>query len=553
MVFVVIVAGMGVCMIQLHTGQTRRQEQMIDNKRALYIAEAGLAEAFMSVALGKSGNVGAPEIPARFGDGLYWVEATDQGGGQVGLISTGLCGKGRFSASAVLQRQVDQIASLGFYSVDGITVGQGVLIDGYDSSVGDYTSQVDASMGDGTTGKGALLTSGSDIVLSGGGASGALSRGGSAPSGTTVYGDVRPGPSGVTSVGRGVTVTGSTTPVTAEAGLPEIAVPSLRTMAPLSFRSRSARVTEGEYEFDSISVPAGGTLTLTGPLTLVANQLTVADGATLSIDSSAGQVVTYITERLVLEEGSTVSSTEADPTGFVLMLAADQWQDFDRDGIADDPVEFSPRGDFHGYVYAPTVDLAIGDDTHLFGGVATRSLLLREHSRVTFDLALISSEVASSGLPLLVAWRIADLPDEPILSHAINPEKYLEESGVIPVPSDDAHLDDYVSLDYFDSNGVAKAYSGPEKSFDWAKVEILSGVVWDDDAEIGDEGQKVHKIRALSGKAKFRGEGSGKGRHKPGWGKARPQRKAKDRAKWDKAGSRREALGRRTGRENRDS
>lgn len=507
MVFVVIVAGMGVCMIQMHTGQTRRQEQAIDNKRALYIAEAGLSEAFMSVALGKSGNVGSPEIPASYGDGLYWVEATDQGGGQVALVATGMCGKGRFAASAVLQRQVDLIASLGVYSVDGIAVGANALIDGYDSSAGDYAKQVNADLGDGTTGRGARLAAGADIELQGsagggerGGLIGLVLGGESSAAGTTVYGDVRPGPEGVTTVGTGVTVTGSTTPLKAVADLPEITVPTLRTMDVPSFRTASVTVPKGEYGFGKVSVPSGATLTLQGPVSVVAEELCLADGATLAIDSSDGQVVLYVTNRLVLAEGSSVSNIEADPTGFVLMLTADEWLDFDLDGIADDPVEFSPAGDFHGFIYAPTVDMAIGETTHLFGGAATKSLILGENTRVTFDLALTSTEVAAAGLPLLVAWRIADLPDEPILSRSTDPVKYLEGGGVTPIPSNEAHADEYVALSYFDSAGLAQTYSGLESAFDWAQVDTLTGVVWDDDPVIGDEGQKVQQIKALSTK-----------------------------------------------------
>ena len=55
---VMVIASLGAGLIQMHGAIKRRQMQRVDNKRALYIAEAGLSEAFIAVTHGKSGNVG---------------------------------------------------------------------------------------------------------------------------------------------------------------------------------------------------------------------------------------------------------------------------------------------------------------------------------------------------------------------------------------------------------------------------------------------------------------------------------------------------------------
>ena len=50
---------------------SRSQAQVVDRNRAFYLAEAGLAEAFAGLAIGKTGNVGTWDEPAAFGDGLF--------------------------------------------------------------------------------------------------------------------------------------------------------------------------------------------------------------------------------------------------------------------------------------------------------------------------------------------------------------------------------------------------------------------------------------------------------------------------------------------------
>ena len=77
----------------------REQATTIDDLRALYAAESGLAEAYLALSEGKDGNVGSAENPAAYGGGMYWVEASDVGGGRVALSSTGLVGTGASGSS----------------------------------------------------------------------------------------------------------------------------------------------------------------------------------------------------------------------------------------------------------------------------------------------------------------------------------------------------------------------------------------------------------------------------------------------------------------------
>lgn len=494
MVFVTLVAGMGVCMVQMHTAQSRRQEVSLDRKRAIYIAEAGLAEAFLSVAQGKSGNIASADEPAIVGDGLYWVEAEQLEESKVSLVSTGLSGRGRFSINTVLQRQNDPVASLGVFAESDVTVGKDSILDGYHSGKGSFDSQVNPDLGIESTGRGARVQSGEDVILEGAATGGrqVVGVGGEGITGTTVYGSVTPGPNGAVSTGSGVTITGPTAPSESSPALSEIDVPDLNAGSIPDFgRKDSVIIEAGDYDYGSLSVPADKNLTIVGPSTIVTDQLLIADGGTLTINNERGLVKVYVTERLQFASGSTLVNVAEDPTRFVLMVAADEWLDFDGDMVADNPVEFMPDGKFYGYVFAPTVDFDLTAETHLIGGVAANTVTLAEGSRMTYDFALAATQVAVAGLPMQVAWTVTEIPDEPICRSHLDPKTYLDVNGITPLKSADAHAESFIRIEYLRLDRTRQVYTGPANAFDWTQVRFAVDVMWDDDAVVdADDGQQ---------------------------------------------------------------
>ncbi len=499
MVFVLVVAGMGVCMVQLHTSQSRRQETSVDRKRALYMAEAGLAEAFLSVVQGKTGNVGTPELPAVIGDGVYWVEATRLPTGLVSLLSTGLCGKGRFSITAVIQRESDPVASLGVYARTNVSVGYGSLIDGYSSKQGKFESQVGMNQSSPTTGSGGKVQSGENVTLEGRshpspatGAGGLVAQSGV---GTTIFGDALPGPTGVLVMGSGVMVTGSTAPGESNGALPAIETPQIAlSPAPDLGSGLPTIISPGAHAFSTVELKASEVLVLEGPLRVVFEQLVLNEGAVLRADNSAGVVTVFVSERLQFSSGSVVESITEVPADLVFMVSAHLWSDFDGDEIADNPVEFNPSGKFYGYLYAPESDLSLTSETHLIGGVAANSLALASGSRVTYDQALASTLIASSGLPLQVAWRTSPVPDEPICRSRRDPISYLEDQGVVPLASGSAHEEGFVKTIYVDNAGLVQEYMGPVSLVDWSDVNQVLSMMWDNDPVVdGDNGQEAHR------------------------------------------------------------
>src|SRR6185503_2690399 len=136
-----------------------RQAQAVQRKRAFYLAEAGLAEAFAGFTCGKSGNVGTEGEPALLGDGVFWVAVTDMGDDVFRLDSTGMVGTGTAKVSLVARRGTDDPSALGVFSSGTVSLGAGSLVDAYDSGKGAYSTQTDKS--------GAALGSNAAISLTG--------------------------------------------------------------------------------------------------------------------------------------------------------------------------------------------------------------------------------------------------------------------------------------------------------------------------------------------------------------------------------------------------
>ena len=138
---VTIVAGLGTVLLQMHSTVSRRQAFSVDRRRALYIAEAGIAEAALAVSQGKSGLIASPSQPAAFGGGVYWVETHDLPENRIALICTSQVGTAEFKLRTLIVPNLNPVASLGFFGASGVEVGWGTVADGYNSSRGTFDSQ----------------------------------------------------------------------------------------------------------------------------------------------------------------------------------------------------------------------------------------------------------------------------------------------------------------------------------------------------------------------------------------------------------------------------
>jgi hypothetical protein len=465
---VVIVGGLGAAMMQMQSSSAARHRETVDAKRALNVAEAGLAEAFYAVTMGKSGNVGAPDAPASCGKGLFWVEATEPAPGFVTLKSTGLCGVGRSSLAMTLQRQGGSVAVLGIFGAEELRVGASAVLDGFDSAAGTHESQAKATPVGLTTGEGARIRGNAGIRLD---AVGVAIPGVPLPSplpayGTTVFGDATPGPSGSVIPGADVTITGSTAPAGKAAELLSIEVPEVdqtRTQAiPTAGDIVVGPIDKG---FKTIAVPSGRRLVLRGPSVLVVETLSLANRAQLQLDTTGGAVSLYCTDTLSLHAGSTLSSVDRNPKRFALLAKGNK-------------VTIASEGEFHGVLYAPDADVVLPGTLRLFGAAVVKSLTVGPGFRGSFDRALLAASAAPIGLPTSFAWKVVELPKSALVSSRIDALLEAKNLGITPKRPDKCHQEGTVDLKYVDASGNILTYSGSEDSIPWGAVKSVVVQSW---------------------------------------------------------------------------
>lgn len=408
----------------LNSSLSRSSEGAVsaDSKRAFYIAEAGLSEAYQGLRIGKSGNVGSDLVPARFGNGVFWVVAEHMGSGRLALKSTGLCGRGRAALSIVVENTGESIAALGVFTGQSMTVRPGCLLDSFDSRLGTYDEQ--------GSGSEARVGSNSDVSVQGNRA---------AP--TTIRGDVAPGPASALTRTANTTITGSTAPRESCEQLPPIAIPEISQHGNMNHANRRQplEIPGGEHAWGKFTVKTGASAVIYGPATIVADTITIETGANLTIDSSSGPISLYAKQTLDLQSGSTLATPAAAPEGVTLFVDGESGVDLDHDGVVDQPVTLDATGEFYGTLYAPKADVTVPSSLEIFGALSARSLVLAEAARVHFDRALASAPPGASSLPQTLCWRIVELPPLPLVRQRRDPFVALRLAGITPIDACDAH------------------------------------------------------------------------------------------------------------------
>lgn len=421
-----------------------RQAQAVDRKRAFYLAEAGLAEAFAGLACGRSGNVGTPDAPALLGDGLFWVETSELQPDVLRLEATGMIGSGRARLSLVAERGQEGVAALGVFSTGNVSLAEGSLVDAYDSSkVAPYASQLDHS--------GASLGSSADISLAG-----------SLLTPTIVNGNVIPGVEHAVQSTGTVTVTGSTNPRLSAAELPPVEVPEL-SLGPAQKQASPYPlvIPAGNVGYQGLAVEPGSQVIIQGPAEVVLGSLVLQGSAELSFDTTQGPVRLYVTDALELAEGSLLTTTGTHPEDVWIQVA----------GETADPVQLRSSGGFAGVVYAPEAPVVVGGSFELFGALIADALTFDGPAKLHFDRHL-AQLAADESLPMMLSWRIVEMANA-TGDGALDPFRSLGvDRSTLAKPSM-AYEDQLLTIDYYDSGLVYHRYSGPESQFDWNVVNIL--------------------------------------------------------------------------------
>ncbi len=449
---VAAVAVMAAGLLQISGAINRRQIASLDTRRAFYLAEAGLTEAYAGLRIGKTGNVGTPEQPAAFGSGLFWVTATDVGGGRVELESTGMHGARQAILSLVAELGEESVATLGVFSSEEIVVPQGALIDAYDSTQGSLPSPDPGIAGGGAP----------ELLLGRLGSNSDIAVNGSMDAPTVVHADLEPGPDHSVTLAQGVTHVGSTSPRDVDLPLPPVTVPFHPDQPGFKHKGPVPYVIQaGEHGLEYLRLARGAEVIVQGPCTLVLGSLEAAPSSILRFDTTAGSVSLFVLEALELAQGSQLRTSGMDPAEVTIQVPEDV------------PVQLRAAGSFHGVIYAPQAKMSLGPKLEVFGAAIARRLVLSAGARLHYDVHLDEIAVQDS-LPSFAAWRIVELSDVPGAGSTRNPFKALGlDPSALPCPAN-AHADQQLHLVYEDKSGTTRTYDGPESAFDWSQVKSVS-------------------------------------------------------------------------------
>lgn len=356
-----------VSVFRMASGSSRRLDGGQDSRQAALLAEAGLNDAYEAIRQGGTGAIGSMANPARLGGGVLWVDATDLGGGRTELHATGLYGSGRKALKAVVDYAggAAPLFQSTLNSKEQLTLNQGVLIDSYDSALGDYVAQaVNVENGLACANTNGDVASNQGIVMN---------------ANATLLGDAVPGPGFSVSMASGTYVSGSTTPASSSFSFPPITTPTLPAAGDKIVGANAAGViTTGEYSFGTISVGKAGTLTITGPATIVTTSFSGGKDGNLVIDATNGPVEIYVTGTY-----SHLAGFEASPASGSPMALA-----FKIEGTQD--VVFPANTAIRGAYYAPNANILFSNANECWGAFAANRITMSNDMRFHFDEDLLN-------------------------------------------------------------------------------------------------------------------------------------------------------------------
>ena len=439
LLFVLTVGALSLSLSSVQSTMERSHRFSQDRRAALYIAESGMAEASLALSQGKSGVIGSEETPAEFGQGLYWVETEDQADGSSILRCTAQVRSAEFVVKTTVLPNLNPVTSRGFFGLEGVELGQGTLIDGYDSTDGSYESQVTEVDPHRTTGLIGRLGTLKQVRFSAGSSSSQASS--SSSSSEVAWGELLEQAGGEgeeaaqssmssgdsteaeSSVSANLPTTvladidgfvvASGTPVLGGDINPEptgfLPPPTIRpgtaaeALGDVSILGTHTGLPQGEsvgIEGDLILRP-GATLRLNGPLILAARSLQLMSGAELLLDDTNGPILVFLEQGMDCAEDTRMESLAAEPEarGTSIVVAAPG--DTPRPDLS-----LPSEGRFHGSLYAPGDRVEVPATLRWLGALTARRLTTAPGARLSFDVRLAVGSQAISTTPRITSWRI---------------------------------------------------------------------------------------------------------------------------------------------------
>jgi hypothetical protein len=372
------------------TNSTNREHVATkDRISAMYVAEAGMAQALYDLATGGTGVMGTEGNPVEWERSEFWVEATNLGGGRTSFEASAIDkGQGYRVEVVVLAGSGNPFIWAAFGDSD-LSMDSNALVDSYDSSLGPYAAQaVNGSGMDAYALEDGDIGSNENITLD---------------SNSGVHGEGTPGPTGTATTTGTSFITGSTVPNSEYFPLPPLKIPLVPPSGDLVV-SAPKTLPAGSYKFGEFTVGTAQALVIEGPATIIADNMKLEAKSQVIVDSTNGPVDFYVLHDFIMNSNTLFSSTTFDPADVSINLESDNIFDPSVD-IDLDLVDFDSNAQLYGTIFAPNASIEINSNFELFGSLVAKTVHLDSRAKVHFDEQLKTGSSSSSAGFTTVMWR----------------------------------------------------------------------------------------------------------------------------------------------------
>lgn len=489
LVAVLVVSSMAAAYFQLSTSVARRQDQAVERRHAFYLAESGLSEAWAGLVMGLSGNVGTAQKPAAWGNGLFYVEATELSDERVELESHGMYGSASATLSVVAEPGKANVASLGIFSSKDWTIPAGTKIDAYDSALGSYASQdpsassgvgdlagdlletVESATSDYGAGFTILDEEAGDQLLGEVGSNGGLTIVGATRRPTEIWADVVAGMTKTATTSGAVEIHGETLERNFDADLPAVFLPRMDEGGGVTHDS-AFRLTmpPGDYAIRALSIAEGSDVVITGPTVAAIGGMAIGANASLEFDTTNGAIHLYINGALSVDPTAELFTSSEDSTQVSIQF------------VGSNEIVLDAQAQFAGFIYAPAASVYVGSDFELYGALVADQLVLDPDGCTLHYDAALGRYAQDQALPELVSWRIMEIRNLPNAGPSADPFDILGVNRDDAMMPDQAHMDVPIEVQYVNRDGAKVLYEGWESDFDWTDVKVTVDVRRDADS-----------------------------------------------------------------------
>jgi hypothetical protein len=389
MMTLVAIAVVGAAFVRLGTSTKLSASAALDQDRAFYLCEAAIAEAGVSLAAGHDGSIASAALPAKFGNGLFWVTSADLGGGDYQLDAEAMCDSGRASVRSIVHQVQNTTVNAAILADTSVTIASNVLIDSYDPSKGSYASQPKQTV------------HGTQIVNPRGNARSNAAF--SVSANDSFFGNVTPGPgNSVAGIKSSTYVYGSTAAATKTVAFPPVTVPSIASQGAKSVAKSdppaSRTLVAGNYHFTSLTIGNQAAFTIQGPSTVVLDSFSTNSGCSLLVDATNGPVSVYFTGPATFVSNMSVSSNSPTAKNISLVFTPST------------PVSLASNAMLLGTIYAPNAAVSVSSNWVVYGAVTAKSIDLASNAMIHYDESLGTTGRSSFPVQSIASWYRTVLP-----------------------------------------------------------------------------------------------------------------------------------------------